>query len=175
MTIQGKTILAVALAALAAGGCRTAPDAKTKPPQVVDAKQMLTPLQTGFGYVTPRDLKQGGGLRLALIDVDFTKPNLAYDFNVVSFAPDGTDALLAFAAEPPKRLNTLAELREHLLPYVPSARIGIVMMLDGEPLGVGGAVPRPEQNAFFREFAAMMDAAGIAYTYIVPETISIID
>jgi|LFRM01.1.fsa_nt_gb hypothetical protein len=174
MTIQGRTIFALALATLAAGGCLMAPGTKKSPAKEVDAKQMLTPLQTEFGYVTPRDLKQDGALKLAMIDVDFTKPNLVYDFSVVVFEPDGSDALLAKAAGQPTRLNTLAELRDHLLPFVPDARIGLVMMLDGEPLGIGGKTPRPEQNAFFREFATMMDAAGIAYTYIVPGKIAII-
>ena len=176
MTTRRTSIFALALAAavIATGGCRTAPDAKTTAPKAVEAKDKLTPLQTEFGYVTPRDLKERTGMRVALIDVDFTKPNLAYRFNVVTFVPDGTDALTALSPGPPPSLHALAELRDHLLPFVPDARIGLVMMLDGEPLGIGGKTPRPEQNAFFREFAAMMDAAGIAYTYIVPGKISII-
>lgn len=174
MTTQRKTILAVALVALAFAGCHTTRDTTTSPPQEVDASRMLTPLQTTFSYVTPRDVKQRGGLRLALIDVDFTKTNLAYNFSIVDFTPDGTDTVLARAVEPARRLSTLAELRDHLLPYVPDGRVGVIILHDGEPLGVGGKTPTSEQIAFFRAFAAMMDEAEIVYSYIVPAKVVVI-
>ncbi|MGI5870040.1 MAG: hypothetical protein ACOX9C_11425 [Kiritimatiellia bacterium] len=176
MTFQTRILIAVAMATLMLAGCKTAPKEKeSTAPKTVASDKMLTALETTYNYMTPRDLKESGGLRIALVDVDFSRPNLAYDFNVVSFTPDGTDALLAVATEPAKRLNTLSELRDYFLAYMPSARIGVVMMFDGEPLGTSGKSPQSAHNAFFREFAAMMDAAGIDYTYIVPDKITIIN
>ena len=135
---------------------------------------VLTKLDTAYGYVIPQELKSEKPLVVALINVDFSKTHLLFDFSVGTFEPrkNRGDVYLK-VQESGDPLVSLAELREKLEPHVADVPIGIIMMVDGAPLGVGGKSPKPEQNEFFREFAAMMADAGIKYAYIVPEKVTI--
>jgi hypothetical protein len=163
-----KIMLAAAVSAVVIGGC-----ASQKVAEVV-ADHPFTPINGAYGYVTPQEITGEDPVYVALIDVDFSKTHILFTFNVGSFVPkekSGSVYLRANGAG--EALASLAELRAKLEPLAGDSRIGVIMMIDGEPLGVGGKTPRPEQGDLFREFAAMMEEAGIKYAYIVPERISI--
>lgn len=133
---------------------------------------MLTPLETDatHRYIFPEALAAGKPVVVALINVDFSKTYILFDFSVGVFEPrvnKGNVYLKTKGAEEP--LVSLAEVRAKLESHIDGQPVGIIMSLDGVPLGVDEHAPKPEQGEFFRDFETMMADAGIAFAYIVPE------
>ena len=163
-----KVVFAVAVSAFVIGGC-----ASKKVAEVV-AEHPFTPLNCEYGYVTPQEITGEDPVYIALINVDFSKTHILFTYNVGSFVPkEKSGAIYLRVNGAGEALASLAELRAKLEPLAGNSKIGVVMMIDGEPLGVSGKTPKPEQGDLFREFAGMMEEAGIKYAYIVPERISI--
>lgn len=136
------------------------------------ALQYLTEINTKYGYVTPQEIGGDQPVAVAIINVDFSKTHILFDFNVGTFQPKESrgDLYLKLKGSE-KYLGSLAELQAEMAPHIQGMPIGIIMMVDGAPLGVGGNSPKPEQNEFFHDFSEMMSAAGIRYAYLVPEKI----
>ncbi len=160
----------VAGLALLFSGCATPPAA----PDAIREPVPLTRLTTDRAFVTPRDLAGSGPITVALINVDFSRSHILLDLSVGVFEPRGNrgDVYLSVRHHS-ESLGSLAAFREALLVHVTDVPIGVIMMLNGSPLGVAGHVPKPEQQAFFREFALMMADAGIVHATIVPEKLTI--
>lgn len=136
--------------------------------------QILTKINTEYGYVTPQEIGGQGMVAVAVINVDFSKTHILYDFNIGTFQPkEGRNDLYLKVVGSGKYLGSLAELQAEMAPHIQGMPIGIIMMVDGAPLGVGGNTPKPEQNDFFHDFAEMMSSAGIQYAYLVPEKVSL--
>lgn len=136
--------------------------------------QYLTKINTEYAYVTPQEIEGDEPVSVALINVDFAQTHILFDFNIGTFEPSKNrgDLYLKVTGSG-KFLGSLSELRAEMEPHILKMPIGIIMMVDGAPLGVGGNTPKPEQNDFFRDFAAMMSSAEIQYAYIVPEKVTL--
>ncbi len=134
----------------------------------------FTPLDTKFSYVTPQELSGRESVVVALINVDFSQTQLLFDCSVAEFEPHKTrgDVYLKIKKSS-NPLISLAELKAEIEKNLIDVPLGIIVLIDGEPVGVAGKSPTPEQNGFFREFADMMRTAGIQYAYIVPEKVTI--
>lgn len=133
----------------------------------------LTKINTEYGYITPQEIEGDSPVAVAVINVDFSKTHILFDFNIGTFQPkEGRGDLYLKMTGSGKYLGSLAELRAEMAPYIQGTPIGIIMMVDGAALGVGGNTPKQEQNDFFHDFAEMMSAAGIRYAYLVPEKVS---
>lgn len=133
---------------------------------------MLTPLKTDVAhrYVFPQEIAEGKPVAIALINVDFSKSHILFDFSVGTFEPranKGNIYMKTVGAQ--ETLASLSEVRTKLQQHIEGVPVGIIMSLDGIPLGVDEHAPKPEQGDFFRDFEAMMSAAGIAFSYVVPE------
>ena len=136
--------------------------------------QYLSEINTKYGYVTPQEIGGDQPVAVAIINVDFSKTHILFDFNVGTFLPkEGRGDLYLKLTGSGKYLGSLAELQAEMAPHIQGMPIGIIMMVDGAPLGVGGITPKPEQNEFFHDFSEMMSAAGIRYAYLVPEKVSL--
>lgn len=163
-----KIVFVVAATAWVTGGC------VSKKADVVLTEHPFTPIGGEYGYVTPQEIAGEEPVYVALINVDFSKTHILFTLNVGSFVPkEKSGSIFLRVNGAGEALASLAELRAKLEPLAGDSRIGVIMMIDGEPLGVGGKSPKSEQGDLFREFAAMMETAGIKYAYIVPERISI--
>ena len=155
-------------AALVFQGCATVNPAK------VDDSQSFSKIKTAYGHVTPQEIGGGEAVYVALINVDFSQTHLVFDFNIGSFIPKkDSGAVYLKIGRDSEPLASLAELGAVLEKHTLEAPIGIIMMIDGQALGVGGNTPKPEQNDFFKDFAKMMSEVGIRYAYIVPESVKI--
>ncbi len=139
-----------------------------------EALQYLTKIKSEYGYVTPQEIEGENPVAVAIINVDFSRTHILFEFDIGTFEPrkNRGDLYLKVTGSG-KLIGSLAELRAAMEPHILTMPIGIIMMVDGAPLGVGGHTPKPEQNDFFRDFAAMMSSAGIQYAYIVPEKITL--
>lgn len=137
---------------------------------------MLTPLGTDMArrYVFPEELAEGKSVAIALINVDFSKSHILFDFSVGAFEPRANKGNVYLkTASTGETLVSLAEVRAKLQLHVEGQPVGIIMSLNGIPLGVDEHAPKPEQGEFFRDFEAMMSDAGIQFAYIVPEKLVI--
>ncbi len=149
-------------------GCVSEKGAEVAKPQV------LSKINTTYSYVTPQEIGGGGTVAVAIINVDFSKTHILFDFNIGTFQPkEGRNDLYLRMTGSGKYLGSLAELQAEMAPHIQEMPIGIIMMVDGVPLGVGGNTPKPEQNEFFHDFAEMMSSSGIKYAYLVPEKVSL--
>lgn len=170
MKQQGCYLGLVLVAAVFVQGCLTGRGKGDD----ADAPRVLTKLETRYGYITPQEIRADRTVSVALINVDFSKAHLLFDFNIGSFEPrSGRGDIYLKVDKPTRPLVSLAELQAKLEACIEDIPVGIIMMVDGVALGVGGNTPKAEQNDFFRDFATMMEAAGIKYAYIVPEKITI--
>ncbi len=134
----------------------------------------LTKINTEYGYITPQEIGGESAVAVAVINVDFSKTHILFDFNIGTFQPkEGRGDLYLKVTGSGKFLGSLAELQAEMVPHIQGMPIGIIMMVNGTPLGVGGNTPKPEQNDFFHDFAEMMATAGIKYAYLVPEKVSL--
>ncbi len=136
--------------------------------------QILSKINTNYSYVTPQEIGGNVPVAVAVINVDFSKTHILFDFNIGTFQPkEGRNDLYLKMTGSGKYLGSLAELQSEMAPHIEGMPIGIIMMVNGVPLGVGGNTPKPEQNDFFHDFAEMMSSSGIKYAYLVPEKISL--
>jgi len=132
----------------------------------------LTPLGTDVTrrYVFPDELAAGQPVVVALINVDFSRSHILFDFSVGAFEPRANKGNVYLkTTDAAETLVSLAEVRTKLQLHIEEQPVGIIMSLDGIPLGVDEHAPKPEQGEFFRDFETMMSEAGIPFAYIVPE------
>lgn len=161
------------LAAALAGGCATTdgPDGPGAP--AADAPAAFTKLETQSLWLAPAELERQGlrSVAVALIDLDFSKPETELVLSIASFRPDGNAMRLAVAGDP-VRVKTVAALRDELAKRTTETPIGLVVTAGGKPLGAGAEVS-PEMQAFLGYFLDQLGSAGVKFAILAPEKLTV--
>lgn len=162
--------LPLLLAALLAGGCATpAPDTRGEdgaPPRP------FSRIATDSRWTVPAQLEGESSVVVALVDLDFTKRDTEIVCTPASFRPSGNAVRLAVFEEG-KRVRTIAELRDALAERTEGTPIGLVVTANGEALGAGAEVT-PEMQQFLSYFVDRLDKAGVEFTILAPERLSVV-
>lgn len=157
------------LSALAAG-C-AAPGVDTRG-EAGSPPRTYTPIPTESRWTVPAELPAGEPAIVALVDLDFSKRDTEIVVTPASFRPDGNTVRLAVFEEG-RRVRTIAALRDALAERMAEPPVGLVVTANGEALGAGARIT-PAMQQFLAYFVDQLDKAGVAFTILAPERLSVV-
>lgn len=132
----------------------------------------FTPIPTQSRWTVPAELPGGEPAIVALVDLDFSKRDTEIVVTPASFRPDGNTIRLAVFEEG-RRVRTIAALRDALAERTAEPPVGLVVTANGEALGAGARVT-PAMQQFLAYFVDQLDKAGVAFTILAPERLSVV-
>ena len=167
--MKPNALLSLLAAALAAG-C-AAPGVDTRGADGAPPRP-FSMISTASRWTVPAQLEGEEAVVVALVDLDFTKRDTEIVCTPASFRPSGNAVRLA-VFEKGRRVRTIAELRDALAERTQGTPIGLVVTANGEPLGAGAQVT-PEMQQFLSYFVDRLDKAGVEFTILAPERLSVV-
>ena len=147
-------------------GCATEPVNELRDPE----RKAFTPIDSDRPYVLASTLESPRTMVVALIDIDFSESALRFSYAPGFFTSNPQGIVQFEALDQPNVYKTPGALADALKERIESGPIGILLMLDGEPLGIAGAPDLDEGKAgVIRDFAKRLAAKAIVFTFIVPD------
>ena len=172
MNAPPPRILPLLLLAAALCGCASAPKAPT--PEAGAPPEPFSRIANAGKWVMTSELPEGDPVRVALLDLDLSQPEVSFRYAPASFVPTAKGRAALVAEEAPAVLHTAGELRDRLEPRVEDTPIGILVAIGGERPEVDAEGEEADAlSAFLADFVEHLDGMQIPYALLVPESIRI--
>lgn len=151
-------------------GCATEPVNELRDPE----RKAFTPIDSDRPYVLASTLEAPRTMVVALINIDFSESSLHFSYAPGFFTANPQGIVRFEELDQPQTYKTPGTLADALKKRIETGPIGILLMLDGEPLGVAGSPDLEEEKAgVIRDFAKRLTAKGIQFSFIVPDRMNV--